>query len=303
MNKFRQFSNKKNVIIGTLKMNGKTFRNWKTSSITRNFNKVIGFVPIIKENDIHKLLELVLNEADLIKIGALKKLSTLSYRNLSEKNKKDLIIAKLQATIELIKYYSVIYNWPKVNITFYQGLFYVYCCQKIYKDNPGECLKRKTQLLESFIFRHKIEINREMRRWLTKTSKEAEKYLKDDKTLQFINTKITCKIKLMQENKNILLKSAMKFYMGGTKKDKTYNCVTELKVFEKDIKEIGSYPGEYHYLLAKAYGHQGDDESALKHLRIARKAEVVDTKTRNINKKVQEYYEKIYARVNKFQNN
>jgi hypothetical protein len=33
-----------------------------------------------------------------------------------------------------------------------------------------------------------------MRRWLNKTSKEAEKYLKDDKTLQFINTKIACKV-------------------------------------------------------------------------------------------------------------
>ncbi|XP_060834148.1 uncharacterized protein LOC132917427 isoform X2 [Rhopalosiphum padi] len=274
----------------------------QNGSIARNFNKVIGFVPIIKENDIHKLLELVLNEADLIKIEALKKLCKLSYRNLSEKSKKDLINAKLQATIELIKYYSVIYNWPKVNITFHQGLFYAYCCQKIYNDNPGECFKRKTQLLESFIFRHKIEINRGMRRWLNKTSKEAEKYLKDDKTLQFIKTKIACKIKLMQENKNKLAKAAMKFYMGGTNKDKTYNCVTDLKVFEKDIKEIGSYPGEYHYLLAKAYESQGDDESALKHLRIARKAEVVDTKTRNINKKVQDYYEKIYTRVNEFQN-
>lgn len=74
------------------------------------------------------------------------------------------------------------------------GLFYAYWCGKIFKDSPGECFKRKTQLLETFIFRHKFEINRGMRRWLVKTSKEAENYLENDKTLQFINTKIACKV-------------------------------------------------------------------------------------------------------------
>jgi len=66
--------------------------------------------------------------------------------------------------------------------------------------------------------------------------------------------------------------------MGGTKKNKAFNCVTELKPFEKHLKEVGSYTGEYHYLLAKAYAHQNDDLSALKHLRIALKAHVLDTK-------------------------
>lgn len=73
----------------------------------------------------------------------------------------------------------------------------------------------------------------------------------------------------------------MKLCMGGTKKDKTFNCVTELKPFEKHLKEVGSYTGEYHYLLAKAYAHQDDDVSALKHLRIALEARVLDTKVIN----------------------
>lgn len=82
----------------------------------------------------------------------------------------------------------------------------------------------------------------------------------------------------MQENKPILIKLAMKLCMGGTKKNKAFNCVTELKPFEKHLKEVGSYTGEYHYLLAKAYAHQDDDLSALEHLRIALEAHVLDTK-------------------------
>ncbi|XP_050057559.1 uncharacterized protein LOC114124271 isoform X2 [Aphis gossypii] len=294
---------KKNGYGGVIKKYGYTRKAIKNAintdgCIYRNWKKIIGFAPIVKDlNDIHKLLDLVLNEADLIKIGAFRKLNMLPFSALNEEGKKDLISAKIQATTELIKYSSVKLNWPKVNIIFQQGLFYAYWCGKIFKDSPGECFKRKTQLLETFIFRHKFEINRGMRRWLVKTSKEAENYLENDKTLQFINTKIACKIKLLQENKPILIKLAMKLCMGGTKKNKAFNCVTELKPFEKHLKEVGSYTGEYHYLLAKAYAHQDDDLSALEHLRIALEAHVLDTKTRNINKKVQHYYEKIYIRA------
>jgi len=86
----------------------------------------------------------------------------------------------------------------------------------------------------------------------------------------------------MQENKNILLKTTLKLIVGGTRKDKDYNCVTELKPFEKHIKEVGSYPGEYYYLLARAYAHQGNKVEALENLRIARDAEVVDQKVTHI---------------------
>jgi len=82
----------------------------------------------------------------------------------------------------------------------------------------------------------------------------------------------------MQDNKNIFIKTAMKLYMGSSNKDKNYNCVKELLPFENDVKEIDSYPGEIHYLIAKAYGYQNNYPLALDHLRKARKAEVVDAK-------------------------
>ncbi|XP_060838580.1 uncharacterized protein LOC132920309 isoform X2 [Rhopalosiphum padi] len=223
-------------------------------------------------------------------------LHLLLKKNGNIEHKKSLILAKLQATIELIKYYGTVYNCPKVKFTFAQGLYYAHNCQKLLKENPGECLRKKIQLLESFSFSHKIEENRIMRYWIRKSTKEAEKYLGDDKTLKYIETRISCEIKLIQENKNILLKTALRLYAGSAKKG--LDCVAELKPFENHIKEIGSFTGEFHYLLARAYSHQGNNEETMKHLLIARKADVVDSKTRYVNKKVQEYYEKIYTRLN-----
>uniref|UniRef100_A0A2S2P7K2 Uncharacterized protein n=2 Tax=Schizaphis graminum TaxID=13262 RepID=A0A2S2P7K2_SCHGA len=134
-----------------------------------------------------------------------------------------------------------------------------------------------------------------MRYWLKKTIKEAEKYLGEDKTIKFIDTRIACEIKLMQENKNILLKTALKLYTGSTKKGQ--DCVAELKPFEHHIREVGSFHAEYYYLLARAYAHQGNNEETLKYLHTARRGAVLDSKTRYVNKKVQEYYEKIYIRM------
>ncbi|XP_026804612.1 uncharacterized protein LOC113548122 [Rhopalosiphum maidis] len=277
-------------------ISGDSFKNWNTSSFARNFQKAVGFVPAVNENDVSKLLYLISNDADLIKIGAFNKLNKLSKRVKLLENKKLIILAQLQATIELIKYYGIKYNCPKVKFTFAQGLYYAHKCQKLLKENPGECLKKKTQLLESFAFSHKVEQNRIMKYWIKKTIKEAEIYLGEDKTLQFIDTRIACEIKLIQENKNIILKTTLKLYGGSAKKG--LDCVAELKPFEHHIKEIGSFPGEFHYLLARAYSQQGNNEETIKHLLIARKADVVDSKTRYVNKKVQEYYEKIYTRMN-----
>lgn len=83
-------------------------------------------------------------------------------------------------------------------------------------------------------------------------------------------------MKFSQDDKNIFLRTAMKLYMGTS--NKSLNCVNELLSFENDVKEIDSYPGEIHYLIAKAYGYQKNYPLAIDHLHKARKAEVVDAK-------------------------
>lgn len=66
--------------------------------------------------------------------------------------------------------------------------------------------------------------------------------------------------------------------MGGSEKDKNYNRVNELIPLEEHIKEIDSYAGEYHFLIAREYGHQNNYPLAIDHLRKASIAEVVDSK-------------------------
>lgn len=82
----------------------------------------------------------------------------------------------------------------------------------------------------------------------------------------------------MQEDKNVFLKSLMKLYAGGTKKDKNYDCVKELLQFQNIIDEVGSSNGEYYYLLGKAYAHKGNLSSALSCLENARESKVFDQK-------------------------
>ncbi|XP_001952019.2 uncharacterized protein LOC100163961 [Acyrthosiphon pisum] len=284
------------TIMSILTMSQKTFLNWKTSEFARNFNKVVGYAPILKESNSDELLKLISNSADLIKIGAFRKLNKLSASATTEESKKILILAKLQATVELVKYYGTTWNCPKVKWTFAQGMYYAHSCIKLYgEDNQGECLRKKIQLFTAFMFTYKLETNRFIRFFLKRMNKQADIYLPKDKTIRFINTKIACQLKFTQDNKNLLTRAAMKLYMGSSNKDKNYDCVKELLPFENDVKEIDSYPGEIHYLIAKAYGYQNNYPSAIEHLRKARKAEVVDSKTRETNKKVQTYYEKLYT--------
>ncbi|XP_022183484.1 uncharacterized protein LOC111043016 [Myzus persicae] len=272
------------------------YKNFQSSSLARNFNKVIGLAPFVKEDEFKKLEDLILHEADLIKIGAFRQLNKMSNIATTDDKKKKFILAKLRATIELIKYYGVVWNCPMVKFTFVQGLYYAHGCQKLFKENPGQCLEKKMQLYTAFIFSHKIEVNRLTRLFLNKTSKEVERHMgKENKTLKYTDIKIACEVKLAQENKNILLKTAMKMFMGSSK---NYDCATELLPFENDLTEIGSYSGEFHYLVARAYGHQKNYKLAVDHLRKARQTPVFDSKTRETNKKVQAYYEKMYTRLN-----
>lgn len=68
--------------------------------------------------------------------------------------------------------------------------------------------------------------------------------------------------------------------MGSTKIEENFNCITELLKFKDEISNVGSYIGEYYYLLGRAYAKSGDYENALKSLQQARKGVIVDTKVR-----------------------
>ncbi|KAE9534311.1 hypothetical protein AGLY_008401 [Aphis glycines] len=274
--------------------NGNYFNNWDSSSFARNFFKVVGYAPTIKENDTEKLEKMLLNEADLIKISAFNTINKLSKN--STANKKKFILLKLEGTIELIKYYGVVYNYPMVKITFAQGLNYVYQCRKLYEKNLGECLLKKIRLIESFIFSSKIEENRLMMYWFNKTKKEAEKYIKDDQKqiLKFVDVRIACEAKLTQGNNNKLLNAGLKTLINM---GRVTDCINELKKYENAIETVGSFPAEYRYLLARAYFHVRKEQEAIKQLLLARKEVVKDSKTRYVNKKVQQYFEKQFTRL------
>ncbi|XP_022183490.1 uncharacterized protein LOC111043020 [Myzus persicae] len=293
-----RLSNAKTYLMSIFTMSPNTVKNWKSSSFARNFNKAIGFAPIVKEDKIEGLLTLIAKEPDLIKIGAFRKLNKLDSSATTVDSKKILILAKIQGTIELIKYYGVAYNCPKVKFTFAQGLYYVYVCKKLHGENSGDCLRKKVQLIAAFMFSHKVEVNRFVRFFLNRTKKQAENLIPGDRTIKFIDTKIACEIKFAQDNKNGLLRAAMQLYMGTSRKDKNFNCVTELKQFEGELANIDSFAAEFHYLVAKAYGSQNNFASAMEHLIKVREEDVVDSKTREINRKAQLYYEKMYTRFN-----
>ncbi|XP_027838687.2 uncharacterized protein LOC114120835 [Aphis gossypii] len=273
--------------------NGNYFKDWDSSSFSRNFFKAIGYAPTIKENNTEELERMLLNEADLIKISAFNRINQLSK---TTANKKNLILLKLEGTIELIKYYGVAYNCPMVKITFAQGLYYVYRCRILHGKDLGECLLKKIRLIEAFIFSSKIQQNRLMRYWFRKTKEEAAKHIKDNQNLilKFVDTRIACEAKLGQENKNTLLKAGLRLFTGS---GKITDCVSELKKYENAIETVGSFPAEYRYLLARAYSHVNRGQDAIDQLLLAREKLVKDSKTRYANKKVQQYFEKQFTRL------
>ncbi|XP_025195458.1 uncharacterized protein LOC112594720 [Melanaphis sacchari] len=276
---------------------GNSFKNWNTGPVGRNFYKVVGFAPAIKDNvSVPDLLKFMSDDADLVKIAAFNRINKMFDKSKSFEDKKELILAKIQGTIELIKYYGLKYNCPKVKFTLAQGLYYVHICHQYHKKDPGDCFKKKAMLFEAFIFTHKTEDTRLMRYWIKKTMNNAKTHLKnkDDDTIEFIETRIACELKLLHESKNIFLKAALKLYTGS---NKIKDCATKLKKFESKIKQVGSFPGEYHYLLARAYSHQKKYKEAFEHLKEARTSKVLDSKTRYANKKAHDYYEKLFIRL------
>lgn len=66
--------------------------------------------------------------------------------------------------------------------------------------------------------------------------------------------------------------------MGNTTNEKKFNCVHELLKFEDDITHVGSFNGEFYYLLGRAYAKKKEYDKAMEALNKARRDVVVDEK-------------------------
>ncbi|VVC24638.1 Tetratricopeptide-like helical domain [Cinara cedri] len=268
----------------------------KTGAAARLFNKVIGFTPKLKEYDITKLLDLILNDADLVKMAAYNKLFYLYKKQAnttSDETKKLIAVAMIRSTTELIKYYSVVFNYIKVKIALADGLEYAKKCSKI-KNAEAECNKWKTMLIEAYVYRHKFAIDRISVQKFKEAYARAKKTNPDDKMINFLGTKVSCEVKLMEGNKKNALRNLDMWFKGINNSDQKFDCITELLKYENEIEIVGSYPGEYYYLLGRAYAKQKNNQKALECLVKARQGPIVCQKTRSKNKKVQELYEKLY---------
>ncbi|VVC24639.1 Tetratricopeptide-like helical domain [Cinara cedri] len=199
----------------------------------------------------------------------------------------------IRSVTELIKYYKVLFNYIKVKQALVDGLRYSNKCLKI-PDAKNECYKWKALLLETYVFRHKFILTRFTRMWFNGAYARAHEVIPDDKMLKFTETKVACEIKLMVENKNGFTRNLSIIVKGITKSERNFDCIKELLKYEQEIENVGSYPGEYYYLLGRAYAKQGDNQKAIECLAKARLGPIVCQKTRHKNKNIQELYEKLY---------
>jgi len=82
------------------------------------------------------------------------------------------------------------------------GLFIAHECVRLNKEDPGECFKKKSQLYIDAIMCYKTDINRIARHYLDISIKQSEQfYGKQDRTLKFIDVKLSCEV----NNKPIIL--------------------------------------------------------------------------------------------------
>lgn len=87
----------------------------------------------------------------------------------------------------------------------------------------------------------------------------------------------------MEQNRNAFVKKVKELYLGNTKELQNFDCIKELEQFKNDIYNVGSYKGEFHYLLSRAYAKQGQNLKALENLKEARKGHVLDAKVMSNN--------------------
>lgn len=79
----------------------------------------------------------------------------------------------------------------------------------------------------------------------------------------------------MVGNKNNVFRNLDMWVKGIKKSEKKFDCIQELIKYECEIENVGSYPGEYFYLLGRAYAKQNENQKALECLVKARQGPIV----------------------------
>lgn len=62
----------------------------------------------------------------------------------------------------------------------------------------------------------------------------------------------------MVQNKSDYVRRIKQLYIGSTTKERKFDCITELLDYESEIYHVGSFDGEYYYLLSRAFEKQNN---------------------------------------------
>jgi len=166
-------------------------------ALKTTINKVLGFTKKHTEQDLEKLLYIVKNEADLMKLSAYNSIYSM-YKKAIKEDEPKLLDALLQAIREIVKYYLVTFNIHNAEIAFAEGFYYVHKCFKLNAENEEMkylCHKRKVLLKETILIDKTLGFSYIVKKCFDKAYEKAFKYNKNDIELQYTDTKIKFTIK------------------------------------------------------------------------------------------------------------
>ncbi|VVC24637.1 Tetratricopeptide-like helical domain [Cinara cedri] len=256
----------------------------------------------LTEDNVDKLVKLVLNDADLIKLAAYKKLVFLYKNAKSDEDRKPLIYGIIKSATELIYYYFAENKGSKAKTIFKEGQSYANKCIQI-TNEKGPCLKWKALLDASLFFNLMKEKDTSLKKEFTRVAnsyKSAVEHLPNDKMLVNMSKRIGCEFKIMEKTrpkfidkiKSVNTLNSVTLFGGPG-----FDCLSTLLQLKGSIndEESGIYPLDYFHLIGRVYENQGEWQKAMEKLLEGRYyAPMLNQRARFVNKKMQDDYEKIY---------
>ncbi|XP_025411494.1 uncharacterized protein LOC112684284 [Sipha flava] len=236
-----------------------------------------------RTSDVNKLVQYTMYEADMIKLAAYNQLKRI-YQEKIQADKLKMFVPMMQAAIEVIKSHGANNSLLGIRSTYSEGKKYAEHCLKTITDlsTKATCYKWKALFIEASFFSNNIKANVIVKDSFARAYKEAMITLKNDPKLMYARTKVSCKIKLAVQGKNILSKSLVNLFLGSTSDHQEVNCVTELLKYEGSINKYESHGEEFYYLLGQALEKSGDKGKALEYFKKGRKFPIIDQKVLNI---------------------
>ncbi|XP_025423385.1 uncharacterized protein LOC112692807 isoform X2 [Sipha flava] len=252
--------------------------------------------PAYRTNDIDKLVQYIMNEADVIKIAAYNRLKEL-YRNKSRNEQMNYLVPFMQSAIEVVKSHGANNSLMGIKHTYLDAIYYTYKCLKGEKNakERARCYKWRALFLAACFFSNKIKQCFFIRHSFNSAYREAIKIYTDDKMLKYARIKIACKVKLAVQGRNIISKSLISLYLGSTSKQQQLDCPSRLLEFEESIRNYESYTEEFYYLVGQSFAKNGYKEKALEYFKKGRKFPIIDQKGRYISQQLQKSIENIYT--------